>query len=80
MNKRLSLHDPITHPAHYLERRTIQPLIVIQDWDLSYCLGNVLKSISRAGRKHEALEDLEKALFYLEYQITLLKKERKDHE
>jgi len=49
---------------------------VIEAWGLEFALGNVLKYISRAGKKDKAkkLEDLKKAKWYLEREIqnTLL--------
>lgn len=46
---------------------------MIEDWDLSFYLGNVVKYISRAGRKDNAIEDLEKAQQYLNWEIDRLK-------
>jgi hypothetical protein len=57
--------DPVNHPPHYIEGRTIEPIDVIEDWSLSYHLGNALKYISRAGRKSDAVEDIKKAIWYL---------------
>lgn len=61
--------DPITKPLHYVEGRNIEPIDVIDDWELDFCLGNTLKYISRCGRKGEELEDLKKAKWYLERKI-----------
>ena len=59
--------DPIHRPAHYAEGRKYEPIDVIVDWRLDFLLGNVVKYVSRAGRKPDAseLQDLEKAAFYL---------------
>lgn len=64
------MNDPINNPSHYTEGRSHQPIDVINDWNLGFNLGNVVKYISRAGRKGDALEDLEKAAFYLNYEIN----------
>ena len=61
--------DSINHPAHYIDGRDHEPIDVIEDWKLGYCLGQVIKYVSRAGRKGDALEDLRKAEFYLQRQI-----------
>ena len=61
--------DSINHPAHYIDGRDHDPIDVIEDWQLGYCLGQVIKYVSRAGRKGDALEDLRKAEFYLQRQI-----------
>jgi len=56
---------------HY-RKSNIQPLDVIVDWDLDFCLGNIIKYIGRAGKKKSASEqdDLQKALWYLVFAIT----------
>ena len=67
--------EAVNHPKHYAEGRKYEPINVIQDWKLDFCLGNVVKYVSRAGRKDNALEDLEKAKFYLEHKIKELRGE-----
>ncbi len=62
-------HDPINHPSHYAEGRQYEPIDVITDWELNYRLGNVVKYVSRAGRKQNTLEDLKKAAWYLSREI-----------
>lgn len=64
--------DPISSPSHYTEGRKYEPRLVISDWNLDYYLGNVVKYISRAGRKGSAIEDLKKAKQYLEWEIEML--------
>lgn len=68
-------HDPVTNPSHYTEGRKYEPIDVIEDWGLDFCLANALKYISRAGRKGDAVEDLKKAVFYLNREITKLEGE-----
>lgn len=50
---------------------------VIESWGLDFCLGNVLKYISRAGKKETepCVDDLRKALWYLNRKIEILEKE-----
>lgn len=46
---------------------------VIEAWGLGFHLGNVLKYISRAGKKSPSeVEDLKKALWYLQRRIDRL--------
>jgi len=52
-----------THPEHYA-KYTIEPVDVIEDWDLPFHLGNVIKYISRY-RDKGGKSDLEKAQWYL---------------
>ena len=65
-------HDPINRPSHYAEGRQFEPISVIEDWELNYRLGNAVKYISRAGRKVDAVEDLRKAVWYLQREIETL--------
>lgn len=61
--------NAVDHPSHYAEGRRYEPIDVIEDWELGFCLGNAVKYISRAGRKNDALEDLKKARWYLDREI-----------
>lgn len=67
------MKDIINHPSHYCDGRKYEPINVINDWELSYNLGNVVKYVSRAGRKGNILDDLLKAQFYLNYEIIKLR-------
>lgn len=57
-------HDPVEYPSHYTSTK-IEPIEVIEAWQLDFCLGNVIKYIARAEHKGEKKQDLEKALWYL---------------
>jgi len=62
-------YEFIDHPQHYGGKDSKHEAIsVIEEWDLGFHLGNVVKYISRAGRKpdQDAIEDLKKAKWYLE--------------
>ena len=67
----------INHPAHYGngEQDPYEAIKVIEAWQLDFHLGNVIKYISRAGKKdpEKLLEDLEKAKWYLDRKISKLK-------
>jgi hypothetical protein len=67
-----SMYDDVSHPSHYTEGRKYEPRLVIEDWGLGFYLGNVVKYISRAGRKGDAVEDLKKARQYLDWEIEKL--------
>jgi hypothetical protein len=63
--------EAVNHPAHYGgEQNPYEAIKVIEAWGLGFCLGNALKYISRAERKGNALEDLEKARWYLDHEIA----------
>ena len=52
---------------YYTEGRKIEPLDVIEDWNLPHHLACVIKYIARFGRKEgEGIEGLQKAQYYLE--------------
>lgn len=62
----------VDHPQHYGGADNVYETIkVLAAWDLldSFCLSNVVKYISRAGKKGAPLTDLEKAAWYLNYEI-----------
>lgn len=63
----------IKHPEHYCYGK-YEPKDVIRGWQLNFNLGNVIKYIVRAGRKGDALEDLQKAKQYIEYEIEALER------
>ena len=62
--------NDVSRPSHYCDGRLFEPIEVINDWQLDFDLGNVIKYISRAGRKDNKIKDLEKALFYLNHAIN----------
>ena len=68
--------DPVSNPKHYCQGRQHEPIDVIEDWGLDFQLGNAVKYISRAGRKGNAIQDLEKAIWYIQREISKLEKER----
>src|SRR5471032_824555 len=63
--------DTVNHPPHYL-KGSIETILVIEDISQfypaheAYCLGNVIRYISRAVHKGDKQEDLEKAQWYLD--------------
>ncbi len=63
--------ETINHPDHYGgEENTYEAIKVIEAWGLNFSLGNVLKYMSRAGKKSaQPLEDLRKASWYLNREI-----------
>ena len=71
----MTKHDAVNNPSHYSEGRQYEPIAVIEDWQLGYHLGNALKYISRAGRKFDTVEDLRKAVWYIERHIETTQQE-----
>ena len=68
------MKEMINHPEHYGGDSMYEAIKVIEAWDLDFHLGNTVKYISRAGKKEadKELQDLKKALWYLERKIKLL--------
>ena len=65
------MNDPVHNPAHY-KSGGIEVIDVIEAFELNFRLANVIKYVLRAGRKGDALEDLEKAAWYLDREIDKL--------
>ena len=55
-------------PAYY-QRGTINVWDFIRDQGLNFHLGNAIKYVCRAGHKGSKIEDLEKAIHYLENEL-----------
>ena len=63
--------DNINHPPHYNATK-IEVIDVIEDAQLGFHLGNVVKYILRAPHKSNELVDLLKAKWYLDRHICNL--------
>ena len=61
--------DSINHPDHY-QGNSIEVIDIIEDFDVGFHLGNALKYILRAGKKGDREEDLKKAIWYIEREIS----------
>ena len=60
------MHDNINYPSHYVDDKTIEPLDVIEDWRLPHHLACVVKYVARWDRKGDPLDNLDKAIRYLQ--------------
>lgn len=59
---------PVDHPDHYCHG--IKAIDYIESHNMNFNLGNVIKYVTRAGLKSEnAIEDLQKAKWYIEREI-----------
>lgn len=68
----------VTHPTHYTGHPSGVECIQITE-HMNFNLGNVIKYVWRADLKENALQDLEKAVFYLQREIEKRKSRgRKD--
>lgn len=70
-------HDPVDNPAHYTEGFGGVEVIQLSE-RLNFCRGNVVKYVCRAGKKggpEQEVEDLKKALWYLNRELFRLEAE-----
>ena len=61
--------ETVNHPDHY-QGNSIEVIDIIEDFDIGFHLGNALKYILRAGKKGDREEDLKKAIWYIEREIS----------
>jgi hypothetical protein len=67
--------EAVDHPDHYGGAdNPYEAIKVVEAWGLGFHLGNVVKYVSRAGKKGDELEDLKKARWYLERHIANVEK------
>ena len=66
-------HNNVNHPSHYTDG-SVEVLDFIEDKNLNFHRGNAIKYICRAGKKSKEteVEDLQKAVFYLNREIENL--------
>ena len=70
------MSEKVNHPDHYGgESNPYEAIKVIEACDLNFHLGNVVKYISRAGKKSENnIEDLKKAEWYLNRYVEFIQR------
>jgi len=69
------MSEMVNHPQHYGGKNNVYEVIkIIEALEMDFHLGNTFKYIARAGKKEtdKELQDLKKALWYLERKIQLL--------
>jgi hypothetical protein len=73
------MSNAISHPSHYNQGK-IEVIEFIEDKEMGFHLGNVIKYVSRAGKKDptKTIEDLKKAAWYLNRHIELLESQKQD--
>lgn len=59
------MSDPVNHPKHYTSHPSGIECIQITE-HMGFNLGNALKYIWRCDLKHNDIEDLDKAIFYIQ--------------
>ena len=72
--------EAVNHPSHYGGKdNPYEAIKVIEAWNLGFCLGNTIKYLSRCGKKDNEIQELEKALWYLQREIQKRKQDGKEN-
>jgi len=66
--------DPVNSPSHYKSHPSGVECITITE-HMSFNIGNAMKYLWRSGLKHDATEDMRKAVWYINREIA-----RRNHE
>ena len=72
-NGPFKVNDPINHPEHYNQGK-IEVIDFIEDQELPYHEANAVKYTCRSRFKGNRVQDLKKAVWYLNRRIQLLEK------
>ena len=67
--------DVVNHPEHYTAHPSGIECIQVTE-HMGFCLGNAVKYIWRAGLKKDKLEDLKKAVWYINREIEQCQKQQ----
>ena len=63
--------EMIDHPKHY-NRGKFEAIDIIEALEMNFNLGNAQKYLFRAGHKDDIIQDLKKALWYLDREVQRL--------
>ena len=72
--KEIQEREMVNHPDHYQGNR-FEVIDIIEDYELGFNLGNAIKYILRSDKKGNKNQDLQKALWYIQREITYSKDE-----
>lgn len=84
-SKKTIPNDPVNHPQHYQSKNGLEVIDVIEAFtdDLTgmeaVCTGNALKYICRWKHKN-GVQDLKKAVWYMNHLIDILEKENSNEQ
>ena len=59
----------VDHPAHY-QGKSFEVIDIINDYKLNFEMGNAIKYILRADKKGNKKQDIEKAIWYLNHELS----------
>jgi hypothetical protein len=67
--KEILERELVNHPEHY-QGNKLEVIDIINDYELNFELGNAIKYILRADKKGNKKQDLEKAIWYLNHELS----------
>ena len=70
--KQITEREMVNHPDHY-QGNKMEVIDIIEDYSLGFSLGNAVKYILRADKKGNKKQDLQKAMWYLERELSKFK-------
>lgn len=62
------MSDPVNHPSHYKDPSGVECIDIVRH--KSFNVGNAIKYVFRHNQKGKPIEDLKKALFYIEDEVN----------
>ena len=68
--------EAVNHPAHYQSKTGLEAIDVIEAFELDFNLGNAAKYILRCGKKDAAVQELRKAIWYIEREINSIEESK----
>ena len=70
--RQIQEREMVNHPDHY-QGNKMEVIDIIEDYNLGFSLGNAIKYILRADKKGNKKQDLQKAMWYLERELSKFK-------
>ena len=70
--RQIQEREMVNHPDHY-QGNKMEVIDIIEDYSLGFSLGNAIKYILRADKKGNKKQDLQKAMWYLERELSKFK-------
>jgi len=72
--------EMVNHPDHYNKGNpAYEPYKVIREWGCNFNIGSAIKYLSRYKNKWNPIEDLEKAIKYIEFEISAIKENSEEN-
>jgi len=67
------MHDPVNKPKHYTSHESGIECIQVTE-HMNFCIGNAVKYLWRYEQKGDAIENLQKAIWYIQREINRITK------